>query len=285
MHNLETPHPGNPGWGIAHKRGIATITASGSANGEQYQFEINVTSIETVYVKNFYDSTYAGNTEKINKISTAVSFLNSVYYNEFQLKYVMDGAPVQYEYAGVDVCPHGEDECNSSCGTSCSSHHKNIGRIAAEMYYNFFESNHIVVMWSDSGTDTFCVTEEHTHKTISALAATMFVGGDPIPVIQVFQNDASHETESMAINLAHEVAHTLGLKEIYENEYHDDSLVNGTTWHADTENKNNACIMKYYDGYLPSTLYTNVTLWSEPALCDYCVGKLKFYMLDDVYEG
>jgi hypothetical protein len=271
----------------AHKRGVADITASGSANGEQYQIKINITSIETVYVKNFYDSTYAGNTEKINKISTAVSFLNLVYYNEFQLKFVMDGSPVRYEQAGIDICTNGLNECNSSCGSSCKSHHKNVFRIAEELYKEYFDANHIVVLWSDSIDATYCGSRSDLHFPCIAMAVTVPLEEHPSPIIQVFSNVSNNEMVSMSINLAHEVAHTLGLKEIYNNDYEDDSIVNGKTWHDDGSVTSNMCIMKHYDGYDASELYTQTVNGEASALCDYCIGKLHTEAIQDrdLYES
>ena len=301
----------------ANKRGIAEITASGTSGGNQYSFEVNVTSIETVYVKNLYDKTYSGNTEKINEIYNAVSFLNLVYYEEFQLRYVMDGAPVQYTADGVDRCPLGTDPCDEYCkmpceevcGETCTeackvpgwAHHKNISRIYQRLYQEFFEPNHIVVLWSDSPASSFCNAGYHmengqavlAHDLINALAATPY--GDfeqehHLPVIIVFQNAQNqNDWEAfMSINLAHEVAHTLDLKEIYDNDYNDNVTTNSKYYPHDTDPDQDSfrCIMQLYSNYRQGALHNNVRAGVESALCDYCIEKLHTVALkDDVYES
>ena len=268
-----------------NNRGIANITASGTAAGKQFSINVKVTSIETVYVKNLYDSTYSGNTEKISNISTAVSFLNLVYYDEFQLKFVMDGSPVQYEYAGVDICPNGADECDSNCGSSCKSHHKNVFRIAEELYNEYFDANHIVVLWSDSIAANYCGSRSDLHFPCFAMSAVVSLEGHLLPIVQMFYNDPDKEIESMSINLAHEVAHTLGLKEIYNNDYEDDSIVNGTPWHDNDET--GMCIMKSYETIDVSDLYRQTLADEASALCDYCIGKLHTEAIQDrdLYES
>ena len=278
----------------ASKRGEGVVTATATSGSLQYALTVNVTSVETIYVKNYYDSTYSGNTEKINKISTAVSFLNNVYYEEFYLKFEMDGPPVQYEYAGVDICPNGSNECNGTCGTLCLMHHKNVFRIADELYTNYFEPNHIVVMWSDSEENVFCDSTSEAHSATDVFACVIWLGEHPIPVIQVLRNDPLNEKESMAINLAHEVAHTLGLKEIYLNKYNDDEeciatnsegKIIHTTRHA-CMIKNDYCIMKNYNCNDQEMLYFLAVNDVESALCDYCIDKLHTRAIsEDVYES
>ena len=267
------------------KRGVANITASGTAAGKQFSLNVKVTSIETVYVKNFYDSTYSGNTEKISKIYDAVSFLDLVYYDEFQLKFVMDGPPVQYERAGIDICPNGVNDCNSTCGSSCKSHHKNVFRIAEELYNEYFDANHIVVLWSDSIAANYCGSRSDLHFPCFAMSAVVSLEGHLLPIVQMFYNDPDKEIESMSINLAHEVAHTLGLKEIYNNDYEDDSIVNGTPWHDNDET--GMCIMKSYETIDVSDLYRQTLADEASALCDYCIGKLHTEAIQDrdLYES
>ena len=106
-----------------------------------------------------------------------------------------------------------------------------------------------------------------------------------LPIVQMFYNDPNNEIESMALNLAHEVAHTLGLKEIYNNAYDDDSIVNGTPWHDNDET--GMCIMKSYATIDVSDLYRQTLAGEASALCDYCIGKLHTEAIQDrdLYES
>jgi hypothetical protein len=87
--------------------------------------------------------------------------------------------------------------------------------------------------------------------------------------------------------LAHEVAHTLGLKEIYDNAYGDDSIVDGTTWHNNGTEESNMCIMKRYEYYDTSELFTQTVDGQASALSEYCIAKLhtKAIKDSDLYES
>jgi hypothetical protein len=147
------------------------------------------------------------------------------------------------------------------------------------------DSNHIVVLWSDSIDATYCGSRSDLHFPAIAIALTVTLEKHPSPIVQVFSNVPNNEIESMSINLAHEVAHTLGLKEIYNNDYEDDSIVNGPPWHDNDET--GMCIMKSYGTYDAPKLYSQTLDSQASALCDYCIGKLHTEAIQDrdLYES
>ena len=271
-----------------YKRDNVTITATSIHNGITYQVQYIANVIETIYVVNLYDSTLENDTDKLNNISKAVDFLNIVYEDEFNLHFVMDGAPVQYANAAVDVCPLGDQECNEQCGDfCCDTHHKNIFTIAKSIYREKFERNHLVVMWSDSPAWTFCASFSIEHSTTKALACVVAPYGPPIPVVQVLTiHESTDNGEAfMAINLAHEVAHTLGLREIYRNDYSDDATYEGIPQHGNTANQYFRCIMKSYDGFNPVDFYNQALVGHERPLCTYCSQKLHSEIPSKAYES
>ena len=192
-----------------------------------------------------------------------------------------------FGWRGIDICPNGVNDCNSTCGSSCKSHHKNVFRIAEELYNEYFDANHIVVLWSDSIAANYCGSRSDLHFPAIAIALTVTLEKHPSPIVQVFSNVPNNEIESMSINLAHEVAHTLGLKEIYNNAYEDDPIVNGTTWHDDETDRYNMCIMRSYGAYDAPKLYSQTLDSQASALCDYCIGKLHTEAIQDrdLYES
>ena len=299
---------------------IATVSSSGTVTGSArgdisiyayqvigsttYQVRIKVGVYETVYVKNLYDSTIAGNNTLINNMYTAVEFLNVVYQDEFNLIFTMDGAPTQYANAAVDTCNFADrSDCgqatNSNCESSCPEHHKNVHRIADELYKEFFEPNHVVVMWSNCKDGIYC---EHTEETAangskyyahneiySMLALVPFedTAEDRIflPVIQFLTLGASQQLNGntslegfMAITLAHEVAHTLGMSDVYNNDYY--SHVTGHSSYNVTQ-----CIMGTYDKTNASDYYGKIMNQETTALCADCIEILNDEMADDLYES
>lgn len=153
------------------------------------------------------------------------------------------------------------------------------------MYNEYFDANHIVVLWSDSIAANYCGSRSDLHFPCFAMSVVVSLEGHLLPIVQMFYNDPDKEIESMSINLAHEVAHTLWLKEIYNNDYEDDAIVNGTTWHDNDET--GMCIMKSYGTYDAPKLYSQTLDSQASALCDYCIGKLHTEAIQDrdLYES
>lgn len=285
-----------------NKRGKTTVTAYQVINNSVYQAEYYLTVRETIYVKNFYDGTLENDTDILNYIDDAVSFLNNIYNTDFYLWFEMDGVPQRYPNAATDICPHGS---NASCVTlldccdeNCSNHHKNLARIAEEAQNAYFEKNHLVVLWSNCPEGVYCINGPSGHETTPALAAVTGASVDGVmqsrPVIQMLtinqysnpDNYTFSDVAFMSLVLAHEVGHTLGLREVYDNHYGDNPNHEDYTTYkkgTDTNFQMMNCIMNrllfqsaqdYYSGYL-----------YEPALCEYCVSKLMEVMPTNVYEN
>ena len=269
-------------------RGSTIVSLLVNIDGVTYSARTAVNVIETISVVNLYDSTIAGDDSILDYIDDAVAFLNTVYKEDFYLNFVMAGEASQYTNA-VDECHYGANgACSESgCGSDCSQHHKNTTRIANELYSENWEKNHVIVSWSNSPFFTFC---KDGHRLTNSLALVNTIYNEnadaytPIPVVQVLTinnftvegEDADYQNVSfMSVILAHEIAHTLGLKEIYRNDYGDDTSHSNTS-----ENGYMSCIM---EAVLPGSLDQLYSSGSA-ALCDYCRGKLHTEIPVDVYE-
>lgn len=268
-----------------NKRALSQYGVGITIDGKTYIFYFTGICRETIKVKNYYDSTV--DIDIINLIDEAVAFLNDVYNDEFYLYFEMDGIPQHYSQAGVDICPRGCDkECKGSiiaskdCGDVCSEHHKNVDRIAKEAYENLWERNHVVVLWSDlEYTGVYCYGE--SHESVGTIAAAVSPFGQAglttyLPIIQILVVNDGDRTNDMAVNLAHEVAHTLGLQEV-RNGFYENA--------GDHTSDGKTCIM----GVLNETergiiVNGDVDVDVEP-LCEFCVQQLKEEIADDVYEA
>ena len=282
----------NTGDVTALKRGDATLTFTAWSGAAEYTAQVYIASIETIYVKNYYDSTVAGNTEVIQNISIAVGFLDIVYRDEFNLRFVMNGSPEQYNDAAVDICDNGDRHyCTYSnetnCSALCTGHHKNVHRIANELYPSV--SNTVVVMWSNCKEGIYCESLDGVHITKEielALVTFEEVGNMRMhaPVVQfltINQNqlirDYGSDDVFMAIILAHEIAHTLGVNDVYNNSYYPDVTVH--TNYASVQ-----CIMAYFDQANAENFYQSIQNGTS-AFCTDCIELLHSEMVENVYEN
>jgi hypothetical protein len=138
-------------------------------------------------------------------------------------------------------------------------------------------------MWSDYPNDTFCYLDYYgLHHTTQALGLVTKVSVDGVavsqPIIQVINLNHTDGSNScsiynlMSLVLAHEIAHTLGMREVYEGYYGD------ATSHRD---KSERCIMS-------SLHYENIdqiVANGLNALCPSCRSHLASELDGkDVYE-
>ena len=149
----------------------------------------------------------------------------------------MDEIFIRYSDAPVHICPGSiRQECYADeygCGTNCDNHHKNIKRLAMEIRGRHYSSNTLPVFWSNAPSNTYCEYRSGRHTPLSAYGVVAkeetFEGSNvyvSIPVAMIltidYHNSLSGSCSNiafMSIILAHEVAHTLGLKEVYEDYY------------------------------------------------------------------
>jgi len=255
------------------QRAKTVVPVGKRINGTRYLVEITLICRETIYIKNYYDSTV--DSTLLDLIDDATDLLNNVYNEDFFLYFEMDGLPQNLVDAGVDVCPRGAThQCTQfDCGADCAEHHKNVNRIAEELLLPRWEKNHIVVMWSDvEKSGYYCYGSTETGHPgvglgVPAITTPYGTGAESIafwPIIQILSL-GNYRTNSAAISLilAHEVAHTLGLQEIYMDAYNDGIEDHGRNGDA-------VCLMTKLDQKELAYYQAHAAL----PLCDYCRGKV-----------
>ena len=208
---------------------------------------------------NYYDSIF--HSSLIADIPYANIFSQVMYAKYFNVGLNTTGTSSSYPTI-IDNCPRGVAlPCNhSSCGTSCTSHHKNIINVSDQIYYGARDSDYIYVLWTNRLHGTYCLYDQN----ISGALAVVY---DHRPVIH-FMNLAvgsSYVQEiCMAITLMHETAHVFGMGEVYTNSGHD--IANDTI-----------CIMEQFDIQTAATFYYAVLDEQIPPFCDSCMEAMQSY--------
>lgn len=214
---------------------------------------------------NYYDSTFANNTQLKQYIALANSFSNLVYARYYNVGLYRDGEAIQYAPL-INSCPTGENmPCTDiSCGADCSSkHHKNRISISDYLYNNPREHNHIYTLWTNHASGTYCKEISNVHTTSTALACV--INHRPvIHFLRISGTSAEDQLACMTISLVHETAHTFGMGEVYDNAGHDDPL--GTI-----------CVMERLDVQDAYTFYENVINGSVLPFCNSCDTAMMEY--------
>ena len=162
----------------------------------------------------------------------------------------------------IDDCPRGVAlPCNnSSCGSSCESHHKNIVNISDQIYYGARESDHIYVLWTDRLHGTYCLDEQNIYGAL----AVVYNHRPVIHFMNLAVGSSSVQEIFMAITLMHETAHVFGMGEAYNNSGHD--IVNGTR-----------CVMEQFDVQTASAFYYDVVDGQLAPFCNSCIVVMQSY--------
>lgn len=195
--------------------------------------------------------------------------------------------------AAVDECPHGnERDCDDLCGEDCETHHLNVNRIADDLYARYWRRNAVVVMWSDSPQYTFCSEAKignvyfHKPENVYALAAQYeddtgaLVNQPIVQMVTITNNDVERECSDiqlMSFVLAHEIAHTLGLEEMYNND----------NYYNHDEGTGLQCIMESIaedEVQYVDNLYLNIIGNGAPSFYTTCLEKLRSLIVN-AYES
>jgi len=272
------------------KRGTANVTVSASVNGTTRQLSFPLAVYKTISVVSYYDDSF--NATYRGYIDEAVDFVNKVYFDEFHLYYEVSGSPTAYRTidSSYEQCTQsaGCDNDENICGEDCSEHHKNARRMSQKMVEEL-EANQVAVLWTNHSLEFFCEGSGYFHEPTDAFAAT-YKDTDPDNQNVYIPRPATHimhipETVSEKINaylaivLAHEIAHTLRLRETYNgndlNAYGEvghEGILDGIG--SDTKK----CIMGRYNSVSDSSyvdFYNDINSGVESAFCSYCLNKLK----------
>ncbi len=264
------------------------LTQLDYTNDTNYRDEWGLHYGEISFV-NYYDSTFGS--DLINKITPANMFVYSAFADCFNLNMSMDG--ISSYTSPADNCPNNVNDNPSlsgpcteeACGQDCFEHHKSILRINSELYNDESrEEDHIYVLWSDYENPVYCIYENGEHTVVNAIAAVVNYS----PIIQFFtvldyipidvgppvyllpEEQEQLELACMAIGLAHEMAHTFGLEEMYLNDEH-----GGVT--------EPICVMEIFHANSAIEYYSDILNGEREPFCASCQVRLN-ELISEMYS-
>lgn len=177
----------------------------------------------TIYNVNYYDSSFAEYIDGryIEYIDDANEIVNDIFSKYFHVEIVMDGLANQFA-TSADNCPRSMvQSCSDEiCGANCYlDHHRNIYSISNQIYYSGIENHHIYTLWTHRLG--YCVHDENNnHVPIQNVLGVVI---DYRPVIHIFAVQSNEELsarECMTLTLLHEIVHTLGVPDVYDQPGH-----------------------------------------------------------------
>ena len=224
-------------------------------------------------ITSYYDSSLAGSNALISNIPEAVSFANFVFNKLCGLSFDNLSCSRKYDIL-CDQCTTGTNtECDDDlCGDSCINHHKNVHAISNQLL-NQLPDETIACLWTNREEGTYCVEDGIGHHTLvnDNICAMTY---NYAPVIQILKIDTAnnHAQACMAINLVHEITHTFGMPDVYNNSNHSSS-------------DSYTCVMqKYcYDENDAVIFYNAIKSGDCNAFCPDCEEGVTFYVLQTLF--
>ena len=205
-------------------------------------------------------------------------FYNDVFREEVGYYFGKDDTPTAYNSSLLAACPNGvTSQCDSTCGysTSCrTTHHKNLGRLTAEISAGNTTST--FMYWRGDSPTVFCGSRGpdfeydpmHVHTALDeGMQGVVYDNQNVAFFFETPETVPEKIRANLALTAAHELAHTLGLREVYSNEYGDNS-------NHDVKD-GLACVMEAFEpGDYEKDFYEDVIADEDTAFCNYCIGKL-----------
>lgn len=235
-----------------------TVELEGHVDDDTYTDEWELYNI-VISMVNYYDSSF--DEALVENIAAANNFVTNLYKEQFGISIKMDGAATQYESL-ADSCS-AEEHCAGNC-ESDGKHCQDVFALAEDLLNNTNENNHIYILWANRPMDTYCKyspANSGEYATFKAYACVPFTEPannlenyrreyKPAVFVATLPNGTVNEQKmAMCIFLAHEIAHTLSMPEVYisDNDH--------TARFGDYD-----CIMDEYenDDYDLSDFYNNI---------------------------
>lgn len=150
---------------------------------------------------------------------------------------------------------------NSSCGSVCRSHHKNLVNISDQFYNMGIADDERYVIWTNRPDYTYCEDVSYgVHFTVPALAVVYM--SRPVIHFMNIEGSSNVQKANMTLNLVHETAHTFTMPEAYNNPGHD--LDNGYV-----------CVMEYFESSYAYAFYQDILDGTKQAFCSTCTSDIK----------
>ena len=163
-------------------------------------------------------------------------------------------------------------------------------------------------MWSDCAENVYCefVSDEnnpnvHLHKQVESTVIAQVIGKGAIysdgtreywfdPVIQIMTIDRNtqinkqelDDDQFLSLILAHEVAHTLGMGDVYNYKFYEDAP---HCYASGSSSNTNDCIMESFGCLKAMTFYYDILYNGKSAFCANCTSRLQSEMASDLYAN
>lgn len=227
---------------------------------------------------NYVNSSFT-NDSPTDCLDKAYEFINYVYTKYFNVSITVDGTPIYDTISGINDCAStGACSNSNGCGASCSQHHKNLSRISDAIYNSPRKNGYLYVLWTNQ--QDFCSEVSGQHKVIDTLGVC--IGYRPVIHIMQLYDVSYYYTDneyianvklaSAVYSLAHELAHSFGLGEMYNEANHD---VLGDT----------CCLLEKFDPDTAYDFYLDVLNGDAEAFCPSCRELLGEKLATLVIDG
>ncbi len=211
-----------------------TVELEDYVNDDTYTDEWELYNV-VISMVNYYDSSF--DAALVEMIDDANTFVTNLYEEQFGISIKMDGAATQYE-SRADSCSAG-GHCTGNC-ESDGKHCQDVFALAEDLLNNTNENNHIYILWANREMGYYCQNSSGTSTACDAFTAYGAVpftepanNQDPdlreykptVVITTIPGENAGQQLMAMSLILAHEVAHTLSMSEVYTyDDEHDDDV-------------------------------------------------------------
>ena len=217
----------------------------------------------------YYDSTMP--LTLVNRIPDAAEALNTAFYKQFGITIYTEGSPTLRSDL-TDACL---EEIGNPCVDDCGlTHHKDIQWIASQLSQELLYNNQRIAFWTDRPRGTYCNHRNGIHELLETnddddIKEAVTPGyGHVMIFMDVRPNVApvDKQTAWMGITVIHEMAHTFGMDDRYEDGVHNEPGYQCVMEYTITAGDH---AEKFYSAIL-STEEEN----SKNAFCDECAAIL-----------
>lgn len=203
-----------------------TVELEGYVEDDAYIDEWELYNL-VISMVNYYDSSF--NNDLIENIEFANKFVTDLYEKQFEISIKMDGVAIHLEDARADECTE-TGCCEGNCSNSDGQHCKDVFVITDDLLNAPRENNHIYILWANREKGTYCqstAVDNNEDDTFYGFACVPFT--EPRENLDNYRRDykpavfvatipgesIEEQKKAMCIILAHEIAHTLSMPEVY----------------------------------------------------------------------
>ena len=231
----------------------------------------------TIPIQIMYDESVEYDDEFVSAYTEAFEFVNKVYSENFGIEFEVLPTPIIYNTG----CQYHNSSCSISCQIEntatipCTEHHKNIFRIADEIY-EMTERGGICVLFSDRDISVYCEGLYSQHIVNTALAVVC--RGYPIvQILRLSEHGDYADADYLKFQLVHEIAHTFGMPDVYG------YLLDHKGGYMDRQGGMlcfmSECNFSYYRSFV-----SDVEQNTSAAFCSYCKEHITDYIAAKVFD-